>query len=54
MCSKLEIELNRLEANEGLGGGDILADGLNKYILQIIIQYVRMSDVDIPLSWCYM
>jgi hypothetical protein len=31
----------------------MLADGLKKYILQIIIQYMRMSDVGIPLSWCY-
>jgi len=30
----------------------MLADGLNKYILKIIIQYMRMFEVDIPLSWC--
>jgi len=42
----------RVKGGGGGGGGDMLADGLNKYILQIIIQYVRMSDVDISLSWC--
>jgi len=51
MCSRLENELNRLKANEGWGA-HMLADGLNNYILQIIILYMSMSDVDIPLSWC--